>query len=133
LNFRKGNYIKAGELFEKSLYYGGRQQDVRIDYYLGMCYFMQGNLDKAYSHLNMAIALFPDFSDASYGMGKVLRAKKEYQQALVYFDKAMTLFPSIGLYYVDSIQIYLESAGMMRPWHCWTKRRSEFRKQILSY
>jgi len=108
LYFQKGDYDKAEGYFLKSIQYGGRDADIRIDYYLGMCYLAKGQLDRAQRHFQFALAAFPDFPYACYGMARLLNEKGDYEQALVYYRKAIDSFPSATFYYIEPLELYLK-------------------------
>lgn len=108
LHFQKQDYGPASGLLLKSLEYGGRDSDVRIDYYLGMCYLAMKQYDRAYRHLNFALTVFPDFPYACHGMGRLFNEKGDYGQALKYYLKAVDLYPGAAFYYIEPVTLYLK-------------------------
>ncbi|PYT72840.1 MAG: hypothetical protein DMG39_08265, partial [Acidobacteria bacterium] len=61
--------------------------------------FQQGRLDEAERRLKSAIAIEPDRPDLLGLLGVVLDAKKEYEQAEVFHQRALNLAPrSAGLW-----------------------------------
>ena len=79
LYFQRGDYGKAKDFFLESARCGGRQRDVRIDYYLGICYLAENQLDKARFYLNAALTQVPDYPQARLAMDELSRQMKKDQ------------------------------------------------------
>lgn len=77
LNLAKANYKEAAEFFLRSVHKGARARDVQVDYYLGLCYLNMEQLDRALLHFNLALAAYPQFQEAAFGVEEVQRRKKE--------------------------------------------------------
>jgi len=60
----------------------------------GLKYLQVGNLEEAQGHLKRAIAVAPNFPDASYLMGVLLLRSRDAGQARGYLQKAVTLDPN---------------------------------------
>lgn len=77
----------------------GAQSNLRDPYSQTAAEFQQGQLDQAEQDLRIAIGAQPDRPDLLGLMGLVLDAKKEYQQAELFHERALQLAPrSSGLW-----------------------------------
>lgn len=108
LHFKKESYRKAEWYLLKSLQYGGRERDIRIDYYLGMCYLNLNQLERAQRHFAFVLTRFPNLANVNHGMGMLLDKQGKSDEALAYYQKAIDLFPSAAWYYLEPIVLNLK-------------------------
>ena len=58
---------------------------------LGVVYWHQGDFDRAVTELNAAISKQPDYADAHYALGSVLKARKDWKGAAAALRRAIAI------------------------------------------
>src|SRR5262245_8744384 len=81
----------------------------QIHYMLGVIHWHQGNFDSAVTELKAAIAQQPDYADAHYALGSVLKARKDWKGAAEALRRAIALRPDSPTHY--SLAQVLQQSG----------------------
>jgi type IV pilus assembly protein PilF len=76
--------------------------------YLGMCYFLKGNLAKADYFFKTAISAKTDFAPAYNNLGMIFLRKKHYQIAYDYFHQALKFKPNARTANFNLAKLYIE-------------------------
>jgi tetratricopeptide (TPR) repeat protein len=109
---QQGRGEDAARFFEKYLENkprGGAFAFVRPDYeiyhQIGTCF--PDNPDRAIAEFKKAIALNPDFAVAYADLGRAYMHKKDYDQALNFIRKALTMDEGLFPAYVYAVEVHL--------------------------
>lgn len=70
-----------------------------IHYTLGVIYWRQGDFDRAVAELNAAVSQKPDYADAYYALGSVLKARREWKGAAHALRRAIVIHPDPSTHY----------------------------------
>jgi len=81
----------------------------QIHYMLGVVYWHQGDFDRAVTELNAAISKQPDYADAYYALGSVLKARKDWKGAAAALRHAIAIRPDPATHY--TLAQVLQQAG----------------------
>jgi tetratricopeptide (TPR) repeat protein len=89
-----------------------KPNDIEVLNKLGMVYYRLGKLPKAVREFSKVLKKDPDNYDALDGMGLVKAAQQEYDQAISYHQRAISLNADdmVGYYHLGSV---LEKKGML--------------------
>jgi tetratricopeptide (TPR) repeat protein len=71
----------------------------QIHYSLGIIYWHQGEFDRAVTELKAAIAQQPNYADAHYALGSVLKARKDWKGAADALRHAIALRSDSSIHY----------------------------------
>ena len=71
----------------------------QIHYMLGVVYWHQADFDRAVTELNAAISKQPDYADAYYALGSVLKARKDWKGAAAALRRAIAIHPEAATHY----------------------------------
>ena len=103
--YKKGDYLKAVESFQKAL--EGNPEDGEATQLLGLSYYLAGRLADAIAPLEKVQTWYPSANvDAAYILGLCYMQTKDYPNARKAFAKMFTVPP-------DSAASYLFTARMM--------------------
>jgi tetratricopeptide (TPR) repeat protein len=81
----------------------------QIHYSLGIIYWHQGEFDRAVTELKAAIAQQPNYADAHYALGSVLKARKDWKGASDALRRAIALRSDSSTHY--TLAQVLQQAG----------------------
>ncbi len=91
------DYVVANAAFERAL-----QLNVANPHFaymwIGDIQRVQGQYDKARSAYREAVRVKPDYADAFNNIGLTYHLQKDYPNAVLFFEQAARLAPSVGLY-----------------------------------
>ncbi|MDQ2710706.1 MAG: tetratricopeptide repeat protein [Acidobacteriota bacterium] len=103
LHYRLGRALLAESHSPEALRNGAEQfeaelklspEDSASEFQLGQIARVQGDVAKAQSHLEHAVALSPTFTSAMIALGKIYSEKKEYGRAIPLLTRATELQPA---------------------------------------
>ena len=78
---------------------------------LGIQAFNQGNPQNAITHLNQAIASYPDYAQAHYLLGSIYYQQHDYQQAQEALQRAITSYPGYAeAHYLLGLCLYQQQS-----------------------
>lgn len=102
-----GDYDGAKEVMMRAVKAGvtGMEQTEWCRVYLGKLYEQTGNIDTAEMIYNAASIARPNYAYALAGLGRVARAKKNYSEAIKYFEQAQSLIKDYA-FGEDLIDLY---------------------------
>lgn len=105
-DYYRGNFDKSVQDYTNSL-----AIHPSVEAYIGRAaaYTARQEFDKAFSDLNKALEIKPDFVAAvSYQRGNVYLGQKDYDNAMAEFDKALKLNPHLTLVYYSRACVFEE-------------------------
>jgi tetratricopeptide (TPR) repeat protein len=70
-----------------------------MHYTLGVIYWHQGDLDRGEAELKAAISQQPDYADAYYTLGSVLKSRRDWNQAAGALRRAIAIRPNPSTHY----------------------------------
>ena len=98
---RKGNLSKANEyatlaarIDEDFRPWWEKLNEIRSGVQNGQKYVQQSNFDKAFNEYKAISEKYPYFSQAHYFMGIAKYKQKEFQQAALFFENALKIYPN---------------------------------------
>ncbi len=128
IDYRKGDYAAAQQLFEDALLKTDGIHDTRsravVNNHLGIICRMQENHDAAFWHFQQALIDFQTIQDTHgaaecmNNLGVVHLRRVEFERAKYYFDKALQLcqelsnFPLIAFVYSNKAELYTQSGDL---------------------
>jgi tetratricopeptide (TPR) repeat protein len=121
---QEGEYEKALELVTRSL--KAQVNQPRAWYVMGNALSGLSRLDESVRAYQKAIELLPTIPDFHFRLGIVLCKKKEYDQGIIYMNRAISLNGDVGEYYYwkgealkaigkDPCSDYLKAAALRYP------------------
>ncbi len=105
--YTKGDYNKAKDILEGLL----ARKDVFSSIYqlLGNTYDKLGNVEKAVASYINGLAKFPDAGELYLEMGTMYLSRKEYDQAIAYYEKGIKSSPAFASNYYWAAKIFCNS------------------------
>ena len=98
---RKGNLSKANEyatlavrIDEDFRPWWEKLNEIRSGVQNGQKYVQQSNFDKAFNEYKAISEKYPYFSQAQYYMGIAKYKQKEFQEAALFFENALKIYPN---------------------------------------
>ena len=98
---RKGNLSKANEyatlavrIDEDFRPWWEKLNEIRSGVQNGQKYVQQSNFDKAFNEYKAISEKYPYFSQAQYYMGIAKYKQKEFQEATLFFENALKIYPN---------------------------------------
>jgi tetratricopeptide (TPR) repeat protein len=107
-NYAKGNYKEAAKILEKNK----NHKDVTevLFQLLGNCYDVLGDSEKAFEAYDEGLKKFPNSGEIYLEKGNVYWSKKEYNQAIDFYEKGIEVEPSFPSNYYRATLLYCSSS-----------------------
>jgi tetratricopeptide (TPR) repeat protein len=93
---RSDHVAEAVEELQRALVIDSRPE---IHYTLGVIFWHQGDFDRAVAELNAAISRQPDYADAYYTLGSVLKARRDWKGATTALRHAIAIRSDPAVHY----------------------------------
>lgn len=120
IHFHLGNYTEAKRWYEQCGVFGDTNVAVLTGY--GLVFRELGELDKAHHLLSRANALEPDNPDILMNLALILHEQCNHDQALNYFQQALTLDPTHSLASTYRALTLLEQGKFGDGWDAYEAR-----------